>query len=154
MASYNRVVIVGNLTRDVELRYTPTGTAVTDIALAINDRVKKNDQWVDEVNFFDVTLWGRTAEVAGEYLSKGSSVLIEGKLKQDRWEQEGKTRSKVKIVGEKMQMLSSRNTGGAGGRPSGPHTSTDATPQSEPAQNAPAQNAPAQSAPPHDEVPF
>ena len=149
MASYNRVVIVGNLTRDVELRYTPTGTAVTDIALAINDRVKKNDQWVDEVNFFDVTLWGRTAEVAGEYLSKGSSVLIEGKLKQDRWEQEGKTRSKVKIVGEKMQMLSSRNTGGAGGRPSGPHTSTDATPQS-----APAQNAPAQSAPPHDEVPF
>ena len=149
MASYNRVVIVGNLTRDVELRYTPTGTAVTDIALAINDRVKKNDQWVDEVNFFDVTLWGRTAEVAGEYLSKGSSVLIEGKLKQDRWEQEGKTRSKVKIVGEKMQMLSSRNTGGAGGRPSGPHTSTDAT-----AQTAPAQSAPSQSAPPNDEVPF
>lgn len=154
MASYNRVVIVGNLTRDVELRYTPTGTAVTDIALAINDRVKKNDQWVDEVNFFDVTLWGRTAEVAGEYLSKGSSVLIEGKLKQDRWEQEGKTRSKVKIVGEKMQMLSSRNTGGAGGRPSGPHTSTDATPQTAPAQSAPSQSAPVQSAPPHDEVPF
>ena len=149
MASYNRVVIVGNLTRDVELRYTPTGTAVTDIALAVNEKVKKNDQWVDEVNFFDVTLWGRTAEVAGEYLSKGSSVLIEGKLKQDRWEQEGKTRSKVKIVGEKMQMLSSRNTGGAGGRPSGPHTSTDAT-----AQTAPAQSAPSQSAPPHDEVPF
>ena len=113
MASYNRVVIVGNLTRDVELRYTPSGTAVTDIALAVNDRIKKNDQWVDEVNFFDVTLWGRTAEVAGEYLSKGSSVLIEGKLKQDRWEQEGKTRSKVKIVGEKMQMLSSRNSGGS-----------------------------------------
>ena len=149
MASYNRVVSVGNLTRDVELRYTPTGTAVTDIALAINDRVKKNDQWVDEVNFFDVTLWGRTAEVAGEYLSKGSSVLIEGKLKQDRWEQEGKTRSKVKIVGEKMQMPSSRNAGGAGGRPSGPSTSTDATPQT-----APAQSAPSQSAPPHDEVPF
>jgi single-strand DNA-binding protein len=147
MASYNRVVIVGNLTRDVELRYTPSGTAVTDIALAVNDRVKKNDQWVDEVNFFDVTLWGRTAEVAGEYLSKGSSVLIEGKLKQDRWEQEGKTRSKVKIVGEKMQMLSSRNSGGSGGQPSGPHTSNEATPQ-------PAQNAPQPSAPPNDEVPF
>jgi single-strand DNA-binding protein len=147
MASYNRVVIVGNLTRDVELRYTPSGTAVTDIALAVNDRIKKNDQWVDEVNFFDVTLWGRTAEVAGEYLSKGSSVLIEGKLKQDRWEQEGKTRSKVKIVGEKMQMLSSRNSGGSGERPSGPHTSTEAAPQ-------PAQNAPQQSAPPNDEVPF
>ncbi|MGI9495176.1 MAG: single-stranded DNA-binding protein [Mariniblastus sp.] len=147
MASYNRVVIVGNLTRDVELRYTPGGTAVTDIALAVNDRVKKNEQWVDEVNFFDVTLWGRTAEVAGEYLSKGSSVLIEGKLKQDRWEQDGKNRSKVKIVGEKMQMLSSRNSGGAGGQPSRPHTSTEATP-------TPAQNAPQQSAPPNDEVPF
>ncbi|MCP4779064.1 MAG: single-stranded DNA-binding protein, partial [Planctomycetaceae bacterium] len=92
MASYNRVVIVGNLTRDVELRYTPSGTAVTDNALAINEKVKKNDQWVDEVSFFDVTLWGRTAEVAGEYLSKGSSVLIEGRLKQERWEQDGKTR--------------------------------------------------------------
>jgi single-strand DNA-binding protein len=147
MASYNRVVIVGNLTRDVELRYTPSGTAVTDIALAVNDRIKKNDQWVDEVNFSDVTLWGRTAEVAGEYLSKGSSVLIEGKLKQDRWEQEGKTRSKVKIVGEKMQMLSSRNSGGSGERPSGPQNSTVATPQ-------PAQNSPSQSAPPNDEVPF
>ena len=147
MASYNRVVIVGNLTRDVELRYTPSGTAVTDIALAVNDRVKRNDQWVDEVNFFDVTLWGRTAEVAGEYLSKGSSVLIEGKLKQDRWEQEGKTRTKVKIVGEKMQMLSSRNSGGSAGRRSGPHTSNEPASQPAPA-------APQQSAPPDDEVPF
>ncbi|MDB4767010.1 single-stranded DNA-binding protein, partial [bacterium] len=71
MASYNRVVLVGNLTRDVELRFTPQGTAVTDVALAVNERVKRNDQWVDEVNFFDVTLWGRTAEIAGEYLGKG-----------------------------------------------------------------------------------
>jgi len=89
MASYNRVVLVGNLTRDVELRYTPQGTAVTDVAMAVNERVKRNDQWVEEANFFDVTLWGRTAEVAGEYLSKGSSILIEGRLKLDRWEQDG-----------------------------------------------------------------
>lgn len=146
MASYNRVVLIGNLTRDVELRYTPSGTAVTDIALAVNERVKRNEQWVEEAHFFDVTLWGRTAEVASEYLSKGSSVLIEGRLKQDRWEQDGQKRTKIKIVGEKMQMLSSRNSGGGGGnRPSGPHTNT-----TEPVH----QTAPAQAAPPDDEVPF
>ena len=143
MASYNRVVLIGNLTRDVELRYTPSGTAVTDIALAVNERVKKNEQWVEEAHFFDVTLWGRTAEVAGEYLSKGSSVLIEGRLKQDRWEQDGQKRTKIKIVGERMQMLGARSTGG-GGRPSGPHTAAQPVHQS----------APAQGAPPEDEVPF
>jgi single-strand DNA-binding protein len=142
MASYNRVVLVGNLTRDVELRYTPSGTAVTDISLAVNDRVKKNDQWVDEVNFFDITLWGRTAEVAGEYLSKGSSVLIEGRLKLDRWEQEGQKKSKIKIIGEKMQMLGGR-PGGGGGQSSGPHNNAAAV-----------KSAPAQGPPPDDEVPF
>ena len=109
MPSYNRAILMGNLSRDVELRRTPQGTAVTDIGLAVNDRVKRNDQWVDEVNFFDVTLWGRTAEVASEYLSKGSPVLIEGRLKLDSWEQEGQKRSKVKVVGESMQMLGSRS---------------------------------------------
>ena len=116
MASFNRVVLVGNLTRDVELRRTPQGTAVTDLGLAVNERVKKNDEWVDEVNFFDVTLWGRTAEVASEYLAKGSSVLIEGRLKYETWSQEdGTKRSKVKVVGEKMQMLGSKAGGGGGG---------------------------------------
>ena len=71
MASFNRVILVGNLTRDPELRYIPSGTAVSDIGLAVNDRVKKGDQWVDEVTFVDITLWGRTAEIANEYLSKG-----------------------------------------------------------------------------------
>ncbi len=71
MASFNRVILVGNLTRDVELRYTPQGTAVTELGLAVNDRVKRNDQWTDEATFVDVTLWARTAEVAAEYLSKG-----------------------------------------------------------------------------------
>lgn len=143
MASYNRVVLVGNLTRDVELRYTPSGTAVTDIALAVNERVKRNDQWVEEAHFFDVTLWGRTAEVAGEYLSKGSSVLIEGRLKQDRWEQDGQKRSKVQVVGEKMQML--------GGRAGGSNASSGSRPA---AAQPVTQSAPAQSAPPEDEVPF
>ena len=138
MASYNRVVLVGNLTRDVELRFTPQGTAVTDISLAVNERVKRNDQWVEEVNFFDVTLWARTAEVAGEYLSKGSSILIEGRLKLDRWEQEGQKRSKIKIIGEKMQMLGSRGGGGGGSSSGGSsfnsNTSNNQAPQNNQAQ--------------------
>ena len=146
MASYNRVVLMGNLTRDVELRYTPSGTAVTDISLAVNERVKRNDQWSDEVHFFDVTLWSRTAEIAGEYLSKGSPVLIEGRLKHDRWEQDGQKRSKIKIVGEKMQMLGSKGGGSSSGSNSGNQQSS-AAPQ-------PVAAAPAQAAPPDDEVPF
>lgn len=152
MASYNRVVLVGNLTRDVELRFTPQGTAVTDISLAVNERVKRNDQWVEEVNFFDVTLWGRTAEVAGEYLSKGSSILIEGRLKLDRWEQEGQKRSKIKIVGEKMQMLGSRG-GGGGGSPSSNSNNSSSNNQN-PQNSETPQAAPAQGPPPADEVPF
>lgn len=148
MASFNRVVLVGNLTQDVELRYTPAGTAVTDVSLAVNERVKRNDQWTEEANFFDVTLWGRTAEVASEYLSKGSSVLIEGRLKQDRWEQDGQKRSKVKVVGERMQMLGSRGGGGSGGGGSAPHTSSQQT------QTSTASQSPAPTPPPEDEVPF
>jgi single-strand DNA-binding protein len=119
MASFNRVVLVGNLTRDPELRYIPSGTAVSEIGLAVNDRVKKNDQWVDETTFVDITLWGRTAEVANEYLSKGSSVLIEGRLKFDTWEKDGQKRSKLRVIGEKMQMLGARGEGGGGGAPRG-----------------------------------
>ncbi|MEC7354588.1 MAG: single-stranded DNA-binding protein [Planctomycetota bacterium] len=119
MASYNRVVLVGKFTRDVDLRYTPSQTAVTDIGLAVNDRVKRNNEWVDETTFVDVTLWGRQAEVANEYLSKGAPVLIEGRLKLDTWEQEGQKRSKLRVVGEKMQMLGSRSGGGSGGGQSG-----------------------------------
>jgi single-strand DNA-binding protein len=113
MASYNRVILVGNLTRDVELRYTQSGMAVTDVGLAVNDRRKNQaGEWVDETTFVDVTLWGRQAEVAGEYLTKGASVLIEGRLKLDTWEQEGQKRSKLRVVGERMQMLGSRSGGG------------------------------------------
>ncbi|REJ90273.1 MAG: single-stranded DNA-binding protein [Planctomycetota bacterium] len=116
MASYNRVVLVGNLTRDPELRYIPSGTAVTDLGLAVNDRRKNaSGEWVDETTFVDVTLWARTAEVASEYLSKGSPVLIEGRLKLDQWEKEGQKFSKLRVVGEKMQMLSGRGGGGGGG---------------------------------------
>ena len=119
MASYNRVVLVGNLTRDPELRYIPSGMAVSDIGLAVNDRIKRDNQWVDETTFVDITLWGRTAEIANEYLSKGSSVLIEGRLKLDTWETDGQKRSKLKVICEKMQMLGAKGSGGGGGGGSG-----------------------------------
>lgn len=119
MASFNRVILVGNMTRDPELRYIASGTAVSDIGLAVNDRVKKGDQWVEETTFVDVTLWGRTAEIANEYLSKGSPVLIEGRLKLDRWEKEGQKHSKLKVIGERLQMLGGRGEGGQGGRGGG-----------------------------------
>ncbi len=115
MASYNRVILVGNLTRDIELRYTPGGTAVMDNALAVNDRRKTaSGEWVEEATFVDVTFWGRTAEVASEYLSKGSPVLVEGRLKLDQWETDGQKRSKLRVICERMQML-----GGGGGEGGG-----------------------------------
>ena len=136
MASFNRVILMGNLTRDPEVRHTSGGTAVTDIGLAINDRRKGTDgQWVDETTFVDVTLWGRTAEVAGEYLSKGSPVLVEGRLKLDTWQaNDGGKRSKLKVVGERLQLLGNRNGGsGADNRQSRPQRQGD---YSEPALQA------------------
>ena len=112
MASFNKVVLVGNLTRDVELR-NAGNSVVTDLGMAVNDRVKRDGEWVDEATFVDVTLWGRTAEVAGEYLTKGSPVLIEGRLKFEQWEQDGQKRSKLKVVGDKMQMLGGKSGGGS-----------------------------------------
>lgn len=152
MASFNRVILVGNITRDIELRYIQSGMAVTDVTLAVNDRRKSNSgEWVEETTFVDVTLWGRTAEVAGEYLGKGSPVLIEGRLKLDQWETDGQKRSKLRVVGERLQMLGSKGGGGGGGT----------TPHSRPQQNneyseaaAPAAAPPAASPPQEDDIPF
>ncbi len=168
MASYNRVVLMGNLTRDPELRYIPSGMAVSDIGMAINDRVKRNDQWTEETTFVDVTLWGRTAEVANEYLSKGSSVLIEGRLKLDTWEKDGQKRSKLKVVGEKMQMVGGKGGGGGGQSASGGSYQSQGQAQNQGQQQSqgqqpeysesmPSQAAsqpPAPSMPPNDEIPF
>jgi single-strand DNA-binding protein len=126
MASYNRVVLMGNITRDIELRYTQGGTAVTEIGLAVNDRRKNQaGEWVDETTFVDITLWGRTAEIAGQYLGKGSPVLIEGRLKLDTWEKDGQKRSKLHVVGEKMQMLGKGGGGSGGGGGSSRTESSD-----------------------------
>jgi len=124
MKSYNRVILLGNLTRDPELRYIPSGMAVTDIGLAVNERRKKPDgEWVEETTFVDVTLWERTAEVVCEYLSKGSPILVEGRLKLDTWEgTDGQKRSKLKVIGDRMVMVGAPGAGrsagaGAGDRP-------------------------------------
>jgi single-strand DNA-binding protein len=119
MASFNRVILIGNLTRDPELRYLQSGTAVADIGLAVNEKRKNaNGEWVDETLFVEVTLWGRTAEVAGEYLSKGSPVFFEGRLKLDTWEgQDGQKRSKLKVVCDRMQLIGAKSgQGGQGGQ--------------------------------------
>ncbi|MDR3233182.1 MAG: single-stranded DNA-binding protein [Planctomycetaceae bacterium] len=117
MASFNRVVLVGNITRDPEIRHIPSGLAVADIGLAVNDRRKTpTGEWVDEATFVDITLWGRQAEIAQEYTKKGSSILIEGRLKLDTWETDGQKRSKLKVVGEKIVLL---------GAASGSRTSSD-----------------------------
>ena len=110
MAAYNRVILVGNITRDIELRFVGNSkAAVTDIGLAVNEKRKSNNgEWLEETTFVDVTLWGRSAEVAGEYLSKGSPVLIEGRLKLESWETDGQKRSRLKVIGDRMQMLGSR----------------------------------------------
>lgn len=106
MASFNKVILVGNVTRDVELRQVGSGSSVCDLGLAVNDRKKtQSGEWVDETTFVDVTLWNKTAEIAAQYLGKGSPVLIEGKLKLESWETDGQKRTKLKVVGERMQML-------------------------------------------------
>lgn len=104
---FNKVILAGNLTRDVELRYLPNGSALAKITLATNRRYKKQDGTQgDEVCYIDVNLWGRTAEVANQYLKKGSSVLIEGRLTLESWsDQNGQKRSKHTITAESMQML-------------------------------------------------
>jgi single-strand DNA-binding protein len=117
MASFNRVVLVGNLTKTPELRQVPSGLSVTEIDLAVNDRRKSSTgEWIDETTYVNnVTLWGRQAEVACEYASKGSSILVEGRLKLDTWESEGQKRSKLKVIGERIILLGSRGGGGGGG---------------------------------------
>lgn len=109
MASVNKVFLMGNLTRDPQVRYTPGGTAVCDIGIAVTEKWfdKQSNQNKEETVFVDVTLWGRTAEVAGEYLSKGKPVHIEGKLKLDTWKDKdtGANRQKLKVTGERLQLL-------------------------------------------------
>jgi single-strand DNA-binding protein len=117
MASFNKVILLGNLTRDPEVRYTPKGSAVCDLGLAVNRAYTlENGEKREEVTYVDVVLWARLAEIAGEYLKKGRPVFIEGRLQLDTWDdkQSGQKRSKLRVIGETMQLLGSRPSGGGG----------------------------------------
>ncbi|HPM76707.1 MAG TPA: single-stranded DNA-binding protein [bacterium] len=132
MASFNRVILMGNLTRDPELRYTGGGTAVCSLSLAVNRRVKKGDRWEEEASFFDIVVFGKIAENSAEYLAKGRPVLVEGELVQRRWDdQEGRKRSKVEVVANTVQFLGGRgdSAGGSGGgsRAGGPAGKSDSS---------------------------
>jgi single-strand DNA-binding protein len=149
MASFNKVILLGNLTRDPEVRYTPKGTAVADLGLAVNrNYTAENGEKREEVTFVDVTFWGRTAEVAGEYLKKGRPVFVEGRLQLDSWDdkQSGQKRTKLKVIGETMQMLGSPRGAGGGDEEGG-----GSRPSSRP---APPPRASAPSEPDDDEIPF
>jgi single-strand DNA-binding protein len=120
MASLNKVMLIGNLTRDPEVRFTPKGTAVCDIGLAVNRRFinEATGERQEEVTYLDITLWGRQAEVAGQWLHKGKPVFIEGRLQMDTWEDKatGQKRNKIKVVCENMQLLGAAGAGGGGGQ--------------------------------------
>lgn len=117
MASLNKVMLIGNLGKDPEVRYTAGGTAVASFSVATTEKFKgKDGNWEEKTEWHNITLWARLAEIAGEYLSKGKTVYIEGRLQTRKWtDKEGKDRYTTEIVGEKMQMLSSKGEGGGGG---------------------------------------
>ncbi len=114
MANLNRVLLIGNLTRDPEVRYTPKGVPVAEFSLAMNRFIQSdNGEKREEVTYVDVTLWARLAEISGEYLKKGKPVFIEGRLHLDSWEdkQTGQKRSRLRVIGESMQLLGARDNG-------------------------------------------
>lgn len=105
MADLNHVTLIGRLTRDAELKYTSNGFAISNFSLAVNRRRKNGEQWVDEVSFFDINLYGKSAESLKQYLVKGKQIAVDGELRQDRWEQDGQARSKIIISANNVQLL-------------------------------------------------
>ena len=126
----NVVVLVGRLTRDCELKSTPQGTSVCRFSIAVNRRKRTGDRWEDEVSYFDVVLWGKSADTLKPYLQKGRQVSIEGELRQNRWEQDGKTNSKVEVVANNVQLLGGGNQGAPAPMPGGRPDGRDASSQS------------------------
>jgi single-strand DNA-binding protein len=113
MASLNKVVLIGNLTRDPELRYTASGSAMTKFGLAMNRKYKSGEEWKEEVTFVDITVWGKQAENCSEYLSKGRSVCVDGRLNFSQWEtDDGQKRSKLDVTAERVVFLGGRSDGG------------------------------------------
>lgn len=138
----NKVFLMGNLTRDVELKKTPSNMSVANVGLAVNRQYRVNDENREETTFVDCEAWGRTAEVMGQYLRKGRPVFVEGRLKLDQWQdRDGNNRSKLKVVIDNFQFVDSRSGDGGGGGGGGNSASSPQT------------SAPAQSVP-EDEIPF
>jgi len=116
MNSFNRVILLGNLTRDPEVRYIPSGTAVASFAIAVNRRYKQGDEMKDEVSYIDIVVFGKTAENCGQYLNKGDAILVEGRLQQRRWDDKdsGQKRSKVEVVAQTVNFMPKRSGQGTG----------------------------------------
>ena len=153
MASFNKVILLGNLTRDPEVRYTPKGSAVCDLRVAVNRQYTlENGEKREEVTYVDVVLWARLAEIAGEYLKKGRPVFIEGRLQLDTWDdkQSGQKRSKLRVIGETMQLLGSRPSGAA----AGPAEAGDEGSRSTTRPTAPPPKGAVPAEPDDDEIPF
>ncbi|HEY3347164.1 MAG TPA: single-stranded DNA-binding protein [Nitrospirota bacterium] len=113
MVGFNKVIMMGNLTRDPELRYNPSGTAVATLSVALSRKYKQGDEMREEVSYIDTVVFGKQAENCGQYLGKGSGVLIEGRLQQRRWETEdGQKRNKVEVVANSVQFMPKRQPGG------------------------------------------
>ncbi len=113
MANLNKVMLIGNLTRDPDLKYTPNGTAVTEFGIAVNRNYKQGEEWKKDVCYIDITVWGRQAVNCGEYLSKGSQVFLEGRLRYNSWEdKEGKKRNKLDVVADNVLFLTRGKSGG------------------------------------------
>ncbi len=118
MASLNKVMLIGNLTRDPEVRYTPKGSAVADLGVAVNRTyMTENNEKMQETTYVDVVVWSRLAELAGQYLHKGRAVFVEGRLQMDTWEDKatGQKRSRLRVVAENLQFLDAKGGGGGGG---------------------------------------
>lgn len=135
MTSINRVLLVGHLTRDPELRHTAGGTAVCEFSMALNSREKVNGEWDDRVDYFDIVVWGNQGENCAQYLAKGKLVGVDGRLRQDRWEDKdsGQKRSRVKITADAIQFLTPGEGGG--------HSQSDFVPTGA-------------EGPPQDDIPF
>lgn len=108
----NSVAIVGRLTRDAEVRYSQSGSAVASLSIAVNHSRKDGDQWISEVDYFDVSLFGKQAEALRSYLTKGKQIAVQGALRQDRWEKDGQKFSKVKINASNIELLGGRSDNG------------------------------------------
>jgi single-strand DNA-binding protein len=154
MASYNKVVLLGNLTRDPELRYTPKGSAVARLGLAVNRTYKtESGETMEEVTFIDIDAWGKQAELIAQYLRKGNPLFVEGRLKLDQWDDKnsGQKVSKLRVVMENFQFIGGRAEGGAGAPPAAAPAR-----QSRPQQSSTPSSIPSESdgPPPDDDVPF